>query len=279
VIHLLRITSLNLSLGRLQPVASASCISKTYPGIFFFVWEVRTMYIETLGIELTRRCNLKCAHCLRGGAQRKDMDVQTIRRLFTKQGLKSVNTVVLSGGEPSLVPHIIEDFTRMLYDLDQKIGFFYMATNGTHVTDKFISAIRLLLGRCWDPALCNIAVSMDVYHKREDHRRRALQGLYMMKDYIPEIDINTRDEEPRSQRVLGQGRAKTNQISCDIPRDTKIEYIDGYEEISGPLYLNCEGYVIQGCDWSYIEQKKHRLFHVKQPGHILDLLGLERAAA
>jgi len=33
---------------------------------------------ESLAIETTRRCNMKCAHCFRGDAQNVDIDYQHI---------------------------------------------------------------------------------------------------------------------------------------------------------------------------------------------------------
>lgn len=65
------------------------------------------MYISDVAIELTGRCNLKCEHCLRGPAQRKDISRETLLAFF--QAVDSIDTLTLTGGEPSLVPHLIQD--------------------------------------------------------------------------------------------------------------------------------------------------------------------------
>ena len=40
------------------------------------------MHICNLIIEITRRCNLQCDHCLRGNAESIDLDITTIDTLF-----------------------------------------------------------------------------------------------------------------------------------------------------------------------------------------------------
>ena len=38
--------------------------------------------VENLAIELTRKCNLKCNHCMRGNAENKEMSNETLDRIF-----------------------------------------------------------------------------------------------------------------------------------------------------------------------------------------------------
>ena len=42
--------------------------------------------IDYLSVEITRKCQLKCAHCMKGEAQNIDMSVEVIDKL-----LESVN--------------------------------------------------------------------------------------------------------------------------------------------------------------------------------------------
>ena len=35
------------------------------------------IYVESLVIEVTRRCNMRCEHCLRGDAQNLDISTAT----------------------------------------------------------------------------------------------------------------------------------------------------------------------------------------------------------
>lgn len=55
--------------------------------------------IYNLVLEVTRRCNMCCAHCLRGEAQNMDMQKETIDKLLDQTD--SISMVTFSGGEPS----------------------------------------------------------------------------------------------------------------------------------------------------------------------------------
>ena len=57
-------------------------------------------------IELTRRCNLQCAHCLCGESQNVDISTEIIDRIFVD--VKDCGHIVLTGGEPLLRLDMIE---------------------------------------------------------------------------------------------------------------------------------------------------------------------------
>lgn len=56
--------------------------------------------IDSLILEVTRRCNMCCPHCLRGDAENMDADIDLIPQIF--EGITEVGTLTFSGGEPSL---------------------------------------------------------------------------------------------------------------------------------------------------------------------------------
>ena len=51
-----------------------------------------------LGIELTRRCNEKCEHCLRGDAMDIDLSKEVIDALFDNNNIRLIENLLLSGG-------------------------------------------------------------------------------------------------------------------------------------------------------------------------------------
>lgn len=51
---------------------------------------------------------MKCAHCMRGNAQRVDMD-NSVADIVTRQ-IDSIYNITFTGGEPSLNPEIIRSF-------------------------------------------------------------------------------------------------------------------------------------------------------------------------
>jgi MoaA/NifB/PqqE/SkfB family radical SAM enzyme len=71
------------------------------------------MAIVCLGLELTDRCNLACAHCLRyvvpPHAQRaRDLDLGLVRRLVGEARALDIPRIALTGGEPMLHPAFLE---------------------------------------------------------------------------------------------------------------------------------------------------------------------------
>lgn len=83
---------------------------------------------SSLILEVTRKCNLHCAHCLRGDAQCVDMSKSTIDKLMPMLG--KVSSVTFTGGEPSLNTGIIEYFFKRFEETHSYVPSFFVATNG-----------------------------------------------------------------------------------------------------------------------------------------------------
>ena len=64
--------------------------------------------ISNLVIEVTRKCNMFCDHCLRGDLQNIDLKKEYVDSLLNQ--VDQINNVTFSGGEPSLNIPIIEYF-------------------------------------------------------------------------------------------------------------------------------------------------------------------------
>lgn len=80
------------------------------------------MDIQNLVLEITRRCNMHCAHCLRGEAEDKDMDFAVIDRIL--ELADSVQSVTFTGGEPSLYIPAIRYFFEKQKRLERcRTGF------------------------------------------------------------------------------------------------------------------------------------------------------------
>ena len=66
------------------------------------------MQVYSLILEVTRRCNMCCAHCLRGEAENIDMQKETIDKVLDL--VDKIECVTFSGGEPSLNLPLIQYF-------------------------------------------------------------------------------------------------------------------------------------------------------------------------
>lgn len=91
-------------------------------------------------IEVTRRCQLKCAHCIRGDAQNIDISNETIDILLDNTAM--FGEVLFTGGEPTLN---IEGMRYFLEQLKQrKIPLIYLniVTNGYEASEQFVEIVK-----------------------------------------------------------------------------------------------------------------------------------------
>jgi len=116
---------------------------------------------------LTRRCNLECAHCYIAAGPRETADGE----LDTDECLRIVGEIlevnpspilILSGGEPLLR----EDLTQIASSAAARGATVVVGTNGTLLSDQKIGALK-------DAGVSGVAVSVDslepVYHDRFRH--------------------------------------------------------------------------------------------------------------
>ena len=70
--------------------------------------------ISNLVVEVTRRCNMSCDHCLRGCGQNMDLQDKHIETLTSQLENGYISNITFSGGEPSLNVKAIESFQVIL---------------------------------------------------------------------------------------------------------------------------------------------------------------------
>ena len=58
-------------------------------------------------LEITRKCNLHCAHCMRGPAQNIEISKEDVDLFFEKLDGVIVENLTIGGGEPTLNPDMI----------------------------------------------------------------------------------------------------------------------------------------------------------------------------
>ena len=208
------------------------------------------MYISSLIIEVTRKCNMKCEHCMRGGAQSKNIDYKYIDILL--QQVDSIGGVVFTGGEPSLNTDAIEYFLRVCKRRNIDISYFLIATNGKNIKEEFVIACLKLYSYCSDKEVCTVVLSNDIYHKPFNTNYELLKGLSF---------FTKRNKNDNAQyNLIKEGRAKYLGT-----RDLyEHEIIDEDDFQNNEIYLNVNGDIINGCDWSYVSQPKHKLCHVSE---------------
>lgn len=138
---------------------------------------------EYLTIETTRRCNMKCTHCLRGDAQEVDIDYKHIDDLLDQTEV--IGHLDITGGEPTLNLDALEYILNGLCKRGIPLFEFGLNTNGLIYSERFISLIKwcrqiidvscancLKNGSEYQPqrnlSRCNVGVSLDRYHEQHD---------------------------------------------------------------------------------------------------------------
>lgn len=72
----------------------------------------KKLKLQNLAIELTKRCNLDCAHCLKGESQKVDISKETIDNIFSQ--IDSIGRLFLTGGEPTLASDALENIIESI---------------------------------------------------------------------------------------------------------------------------------------------------------------------
>jgi len=211
--------------------------------------------VEYLSIEITRRCNMKCAHCLCGDAQNIDIDLEHIRSLIRR--VSSIESLCFTGGEPSLNVPAIKFTLEQIKRRRIKVNRFNIVTNGSlsSINKEFIAVCQKL---CDYQAACGeeddiceeiLYLSNDRYHD-DTHHYEVNKELSKLSFYSRRFSENV------PYRLIRQGRCKEG---IDLP-DTVFCYRKS--EITGTVFLNANGYILGNCNYSYENQEKHQLCHV-----------------
>ena len=90
-------------------------------------------------VELTRRCNLTCAHCyIEGGAAREnEMPASEFYRLIDEFADMGVWAIAFTGGEPTLHP----EFASLVRHARKRQLLVGIATNGMFLTDALLDSL------------------------------------------------------------------------------------------------------------------------------------------
>ena len=221
------------------------------------------MELDNFVIEITRKCNLACAHCLRGTAQCKDMNPEILRQFLTDNDITYISTVSFTGGEPTLNLPFFDDFINICNELDVGVGSFYIVVNGVKVPDEFIITVAKLYAFCDDNEISQVQVSQSEYYLNQDDRE--ISKLKCFKFF----ERRTTSEK---KYLIREGNAETLLSGTHYGRRADIEgackeFIDEWDDedndrIYGTVYLNCNGDILPDCDLSYDSQNNYSLGNV-----------------
>lgn len=231
------------------------------------------LHYSRLQFELTRRCNQECIHCCRGESQNLDLTKEIVDEFFEKNDIYYINTLLFSGGEPTLNGKMLEYIVDKLIEKGIKVGTFMLSINGLSYSEEMIQGLNKLKDyiiaiseserRC--PGF--LMVSQDQFHKDADpeviKRLSELSYLSPVKKTISSIDS-----------ILPYGRAYTNNLSNQKPdlenltnhqKNYKIEEYEGETYlIISYQYIAANGNVINAGCQSYDLMDQYALGNIRE---------------
>lgn len=228
---------------------------------------------KDLIFEITRKCNMKCKHCMRGEAQNHTISKKVIDKTLNEVSL--IGHLLLTGGEPFLEPEIIDYLFDEIIKRKIKIINFGAVTNGSVLNEKIAKSFNKLsdyiyenFGKEFDykqsRKIGQITISSDEFHDPIDIQNT----LNFYRKYLNEHSIIIKETHKKDEEdsILLMGRATENNF-----RDKKVKYAitpyrvsftDSYVDTG--IQIGYDGKILIGDDSSYEQQDKSNY------GNILD---------
>lgn len=221
--------------------------------------EAKKIYVQNLIIEVTRKCNMHCAHCMRGDAQNKDLQLYQLTK-FLEQ-IDEIGNITFTGGEPTLNLDAIQHTLNICRKLQIPVSDFYIVTNGKVVSNRFLNLMIDWYTYCiscnGDVEVCGVALSKDEFHEPIPPINEA--KLRALSFYRPD-DKNTRNWG--KTYLLDLGRAREIEATGNVrkrnpvPEDLIVEmYETGIQITEASVTLTAEGDVIRAADYEYENTK------------------------
>ena len=213
----------------------------------------KKIHFDNLVIEVTRKCNMHCAHCMRGDAQNIDLDEGKLSKFLSQVGY--IGSITFTGGEPTLNLPAIKAVLTYCKLHEIPVMDFYIVTNGKEITSDFLNVLIDWYVYCiecgGEPEMCGVALSQDKFH---DHiAPENVAKLRALSFFWPD-DKKTRNWNAPSIIDLGRARSITDLDKRNILRSDTIDvsdYGDHLQVTDAAITFTVNGEVLGDCDYEY----------------------------
>ena len=222
------------------------------------------MIFSNLNIEVTRRCNMHCEHCMRGDAENKDVSRETIETLL--KNTEWIEHLTFTGGEPTLNIKAIKDTLALCKQYKIPVYDFYIETNGKKVTNEFLLTCFNWYSYClsWGDYgdFSSVVLSTDNFHEPiSEKNKNKLKRLSFFSD---------KNTDFTKTRLLNIGRAvninsndykkcQPNTCTPNVSWSSNTYYIDGQ------ITLTVAGDILSDCDYAYTDTDHLKIGSVNDP--------------
>lgn len=136
-----RMELIQQSVSALRNLLSSELLSDNNPGKQGLIKKVMAKPpLRVVFVELTKKCNLRCEHCYVPDCNEANTDLMTlddIRDLISQIDELGVMELQLTGGEPFILPHILD----IIKEVQSRLILCSVFTNGTLMTEKIFRYI------------------------------------------------------------------------------------------------------------------------------------------
>lgn len=98
--------------------------------------------LHRLALETTRKCNMRCDHCMRGLSQDIELLPEMVDSILDNEEIERIDSICFSGGEPTLNPNIIIYTINKIIKDYIDVGELVMLTNGLICNQELIDAFN-----------------------------------------------------------------------------------------------------------------------------------------
>ncbi|MFF8552911.1 radical SAM protein [Streptomyces sp. NPDC015501] len=170
-------------------------------------------------IGLTRRCPLSCAHCSTGSGPltRQEPDPARLERFvasFTEEDRPDV--VMLTGGEPLLLPAAVERLSTLARDAGSRTALLsgmFFARGGLRGRKAAIAPAILRAIRSVD----HFSASLDVHHEREVSRAEVFRALHLVREEGVAVSLHLTGTGGSDPYLAGLTRAVREEFGGAVP--------------------------------------------------------------
>lgn len=183
-------------------------------------------------LELTAKCNLRCAHCLRDRYDLEGLKLIRIRSLLDELAETGTVILVITGGEPLLR----DDFCEVVEHAASRGFFISLLTNGT--------LIDAALARFLKPLVSSVSVS--IYGPESVHDgitgvdgsfRRSVEGIKRLKEQGIKTTMSTTLLE---SNVSSLNCTRTLASELDVPLEVDHKVWPRQNGDAGPIAMRVD---------------------------------------
>ena len=221
------------------------------------------IFVQDLILEVGRRCNMHCDHCLRGPQEDVSMSFETATKAL--DSVSQLSTITFTGGEPTLYADFICKVIDYIMEKQIDVGGFYIASNGKEVNLQLMLKLAEFYYYCEEiygdaEDLCRFDVSLGkdgLFHEEIPHRNLSLLKAFRF--------VGARTDDP--DHIISEGNALKNGLgssygwrryafTTDDGFDVTTDYFETEDNPSvNMVYVNALGEILPDCDFSYDTQR------------------------